>query len=192
MRQQFKGSKPGRDHEASGEYNEEDIDLTRYPSAAAPFGGAAPVELRSHDDPERDPAKEYISGNDEEKQSPTGSSESVASKRPTFYPEGGLEAWLVVLASFSGMLICFGMMNTISTFEAYVANNQLAQYTQSTIAWIFSVYVFLAFFCGIQIGPVFDRYGPRWLMLSGCICCTSSMMFLSISTRKTVTKPSSR
>lgn len=27
------------------------------------------------------------------------------------YPEGGLQAWLVVLGSFSGMLAAFGLMN---------------------------------------------------------------------------------
>jgi hypothetical protein len=28
------------------------------------------------------------------------------------YPEGGLQAWLVVLGSFCGMLSCFGFMNS--------------------------------------------------------------------------------
>ncbi|KAI5363505.1 putative major facilitator superfamily, MFS transporter superfamily [Septoria linicola] len=76
------------------------------------------------------------------------------------YPEGGLRAWLVVAGAFSGMFACFGYMNTVGTYQAYLATNQLADYSESTIGWIFSVYIFLTFGAGVQIGPVFDKYGP--------------------------------
>ena len=72
------------------------------------------------------------------------------------YPEGGLRAWLVVLGSFSGMLASFGLMNITGVVQAYVTTHQLSQYDPATVGWIFSIYVFLSFFCGLQIGPVFD------------------------------------
>jgi MFS family permease len=60
----------------------------------------------------------------------------------------------------------------------------LKEYNESTIGWIFSVYVFLGFFCGIQIGPVFDAHGPRLLVLAGSILMTASMFLLGVCTRK--------
>ncbi|KAL8834444.1 MAG: hypothetical protein Q9170_003740 [Blastenia crenularia] len=80
------------------------------------------------------------------------------------YPDGGLQAWLVVLGSFSGMMAAFGMMNTVGTFQAYLITHQLKDQSPSAVGWIFSLYTFLAFGCGLQIGPVFDRKGPRWLV----------------------------
>lgn len=44
--------------------------------------------------------------------------DSTGTEPEVTYPEGGLQAWLVVLGSFSGMLAAFGMMNTIGTFLA--------------------------------------------------------------------------
>lgn len=83
------------------------------------------------------------------------------------YPEGGLQAWLVVLGSFTAMTACFGYMNTIATFQAYLATNQLEEYNEQTVGWVFSLYVFLSFFCGVQIGPVFDAHGPRAIVAAG-------------------------
>ncbi|KAI4138991.1 MAG: hypothetical protein LQ341_004413 [Variospora aurantia] len=95
---------------------------------------------------------------------------SPATQPEVTYPEGGLQAWLVVLGSFSGMLAAFGLMNTIGTFQAYLITHQLADTPPSTVGWIFSLYVFLAFGCGLQIGPIFDRKGPRWLVFAGSVC----------------------
>jgi hypothetical protein len=98
------------------------------------------------------------------------------------YPEGGLRAWLVVLGSFCGMLAAFGFMNTIGVFQAYLSNNQLKEFNESTIGWIFSVYVFLSFFGGLQIGPMFDAKGPFWLILSGAVLLPVSVLLMSFCT----------
>ena len=98
------------------------------------------------------------------------------------YPEGGLRAWLVVLGSFSGMTASFGLMNTVGTFQVYLSTHQLASYSPSAIGWIFSLYVFLSFFCGVQIGPVFDAKGPRWIVVLGTICLLAGMVGVACST----------
>lgn len=85
------------------------------------------------------------------------------------YPEGGLEAWLVVFGSFMGLFGSLGLVNTIGTFQAYLSTNQLKDYSDGSIGWIFGVYAFLTFFCGVQVGPVFDAKGPRLLVLSGSV-----------------------
>ncbi|KAI9803556.1 MAG: hypothetical protein M1825_001899 [Sarcosagium campestre] len=96
------------------------------------------------------------------------------------YPEGGLQAWKVVFGSFCGMLGAFGLANSIGTFQAYISENQLKEYTADQIGWIFSLYIFLAFFCGVQIGPVFDARGPRLLVLVGSINLVLTMMLLGL------------
>lgn len=50
------------------------------------------------------------------------------------------------------------------------------------MGWIFSLYVFLAFGCGLQIGPIFDRKGPRWLVFAGSVCLVVGMVGVSEST----------
>ncbi|KAL5424125.1 hypothetical protein PMIN04_003445 [Paraphaeosphaeria minitans] len=66
--------------------------------------------------------------------------------------------------------------------QAYVTEHQLRDYSESTIGWIFGMYVFLAFFCGIQIGPIFDAHGPRLLVLAGSICLCLSMFLIGLCT----------
>lgn len=100
------------------------------------------------------------------------------------YPEGGLQAWLVVLGSFCGMLACYGYMNSISTYNTYLSTHQLEQYSASSIAWIFSTYIFLTFLCGIFIGPIFDARGPRLLVLTGSLLMMASIMLMGICTGK--------
>ena len=100
------------------------------------------------------------------------------------FPEGGLRAWLVVLGSFSGMTAGFGVLNSAGTFQVYLSMNQLAHESPSAVGWIFSLYAFLTFFCGVQIGPVFDAYGPRWLVFAGTVCLVGGMFGVAESTSK--------
>lgn len=104
-------------------------------------------------------------------------------KDETAYPEGGLQAWLVVFGSFCGMMAGFGYMNTIGIYQAYLSTHQLSNYSESSIGWIFSVYVFMSFGCGIQIGPVFDAHGPRLLIFAGSLLLVLSVFLMSICTQ---------
>ena len=80
-------------------------------------------------------------------------------------------------------LFVLGYMNTIGIYQAYISTHQLSEYSDSTIGWIFSVYVFLAFGCGIQIGPVFDAHGPRLLILGGSVLLVLSVFLMSFCTQ---------
>jgi hypothetical protein len=97
------------------------------------------------------------------------------------YPEGGREGWLVVFGSFCAMMCVFGVINTAAVFQSYFSENQLRDYTASEIGWIFSLYLFIVYFVGILVGPVFDRHGPRLLVAAGSLLLTASMFLLSIS-----------
>lgn len=103
--------------------------------------------------------------------------------RGNTYPEGGKEAYLVVFGSFCGCLISLGLMNTLSTYTAYVSTHQLADLPTSTVGWIFGIYAFLSFFCGLQVGPLFDAFGPRWLVLAGSVLILLTYILLAECTK---------
>ncbi|KAL4911388.1 major facilitator superfamily domain-containing protein [Aspergillus multicolor] len=65
------------------------------------------------------------------------------------YPEGGFKGWLCVLA--------------------YLESHQLRDYVPGDDDWVFSVFTFLTFFAGLQVGPIFDAQGPRLLLVSGSV-----------------------
>ncbi|KAJ5723941.1 hypothetical protein N7488_001976 [Penicillium malachiteum] len=99
------------------------------------------------------------------------------------YPEGGREAWLVVLGSFLGLFGSLGLINTIGTFQAYIESHQLKEYSSGDVGWIFGMFPFLTFFCGVQIGPIFDARGPRALILAGSICEMAFIILLGFCTQ---------
>lgn len=100
------------------------------------------------------------------------------------YPEGGLQAWLVVFGCWCSLLAALGVMNTLGAFQANVHRNQLKDYTEGQIGWIFSVYSALSFGLGVFVGPIFDKYGARALMITGSVAIVVGMMLLSVCTRK--------
>lgn len=89
------------------------------------------------------------------------------------YPEGGYAANLVLFGSFCAIMGGLGLMNSIGIYQSYISSHQLRGVDEGQKAWIFGVYNFMVFFCGIQIGPVFDVYGPTWLMMG------SLMLFIT-------------
>ncbi|KAG5914257.1 hypothetical protein E4U42_000580 [Claviceps africana] len=108
--------------------------------------------------------------------------ESTAASSPSpqeTYTEGGLRAWLVVLGSWFALMSAMGLMNSIGVFQAYMSSHQLQGYSAGTVGWVSSVYTFLAFFCSVYVGPVFDKYGPRWLMVLGCGTIVSGLACMS-------------
>lgn len=117
---------------------------------------------------------------DEESQSVTSVGDHAEA---VTYPEGGLGAWSVVLGSFMGLVAALGMMNTVGIYHAYIAEHQLAGYSESSISWIFSMYVFLSFFCGLQIGPIFDAHGPKLLCIAGSVLLCASNLLLGSCTQ---------
>lgn len=100
------------------------------------------------------------------------------------FPEGGLKGWSVVVGSFCGSFSVFGILNSSGILLEYFSTHQLKDYDTSQIGWIFGLSLFLTFFCGAPIGPIFDAYGPRLLIFSGSILLVLSMMLLGLCTRK--------
>lgn len=72
------------------------------------------------------------------------------------YPEGGLQAWLVVLGSWCAMIPGMGLLNTLGVLHAWTATHQLKEYSASSIGWIYGAFGFFLYFCGAQVGMRFS------------------------------------
>ncbi|WXC58020.1 hypothetical protein SNK03_003918 [Fusarium graminearum] len=97
-------------------------------------------------------------------------------------PDGGLEAWLVVLGAWCTSFCSFGWINSVGAFQEYYQNDLLKEYSSSTIAWIPSLQIFFIMGMGPIIGKLYDSYGPRWLILVGSFLHVFGIMMASIST----------
>lgn len=85
------------------------------------------------------------------------------------YPEGGFAAWTVVLGSWCAMTAGLGLVNSVGVLEAYISTQLLPTESTNSTGWIFGIYVFVSYFCGVQVGPIFDARGPRELIVVGSI-----------------------
>ena len=121
-----------------------------------------------------------ISGSGNGSPFPSSSPTPAGDEHEEVFPEGGTRAWLSVFGSLCGMMCCFGLMNTIGTFQAYVVQHQLSSYSAADVGWIFGLYLFVAYFSGIQTGPLFDAQGPKLLMIAGSTCLVATIFLLSV------------
>ncbi|KAF2643775.1 MFS general substrate transporter [Massarina eburnea CBS 473.64] len=91
------------------------------------------------------------------------------------YPDGGREAWLVVLGAWCAMIPSMGLLNTVGVLQAWVSQNQLKEYPEFDIGWIFSVYAFFLYIAG----PIFDAHDARFLIVPGSIGIVTAVICLS-------------
>lgn len=71
-------------------------------------------------------------------------------------PDGGLTAWLVVVAVNLVLFSTFGIANTWGVFQAYYEEILLRHTSPSNIAWIGSVQYALVYFPALATGRMFD------------------------------------
>ncbi|KAH6972367.1 major facilitator superfamily domain-containing protein [Ilyonectria sp. MPI-CAGE-AT-0026] len=95
-------------------------------------------------------------------------------------PNGGTTAWLVVLGAWCTSFCSFGWINSVGVFQEYYQNNMLKDYSASTISWIPSLQIFFMMGMGPIIGMVYDRYGPRQLILAGTFLHVFGIMMTSL------------
>jgi hypothetical protein len=70
---------------------------------------------------------------------------------PADFPDGGLEAWLVLFGGWCALFCTFGLVNCIGVFEEYFVNGPLKPYGASTISWILSMQVWAMTFFGVVV-----------------------------------------
>ena len=86
---------------------------------------------------------------------------------PSQFPDGGVEAWLVVLGCFCCLFVSFGWIGVIGVFQEYYQLHQLKDYSPSKVAWIPALTACFMFLGGSWVGRIQDNYGPRYLLLVG-------------------------
>ncbi|KAJ5762398.1 uncharacterized protein N7511_005780 [Penicillium nucicola] len=97
------------------------------------------------------------------------------------YPEGGLQAWSVVLGAWCAMVPSMGLLNSLGVLQAWTSTHQLKDYSESSIGWIFGSYGFFLYIAGAQTGPIFDTYGSKFVIIPGSIGMVLSMVCFSFS-----------
>lgn len=101
---------------------------------------------------------------------------------PEDFPDGGLEAWLVVLGGSLILFCSFGLVNCSGVFVQYYVNGPLSDYSASSITWITSLQAFLLTGSNLVMGRLFDSYGTRWILPIGTVFYSLGLMLLSLST----------
>lgn len=109
--------------------------------------------------------------------------DTVSTTEEATYPDGGWKAYLVLCGSFLGLVVNLGLINSIGAIQAYVSTHQLAGVAASSVAWIFSIYLALAYAIGIFIGPVFDRHGALELLVVATVLLFAGLMGTASSTK---------
>ncbi|SJX61518.1 related to MCH4-monocarboxylate transporter [Sporisorium reilianum f. sp. reilianum] len=97
--------------------------------------------------------------------------------------DGGLVAWLQVVASFMLFFNSWGLVNTYGSFQTFYQAHLLRNHTSSSISWIGSLQAFLLLLVGPLTGPLFDRGYLRTLNIAGTILIVFGLMMTSISTQ---------
>ncbi|KAF8633772.1 hypothetical protein AX15_001278 [Amanita polypyramis BW_CC] len=97
-------------------------------------------------------------------------------------PEGGFRANITVLGSFIALFCTFGQINAFGTYQSWYSTHQLKHMSPSAVSWIGTLQLWVFFFLGGFIGPLFDAYGPFSLMACGTILYFLSAICTSFST----------
>lgn len=100
-------------------------------------------------------------------------------------PDGGWEAWMVVVAFFFSTFNSWGLTNTFGVFQTYYLSQEgpLRESTASTVAWIGSMETFLIFLPGCLVGRLADAGYIRSMNVGGTFIMVFSLMMTSLSTK---------
>ncbi|THC90076.1 hypothetical protein EYZ11_010472 [Aspergillus tanneri] len=99
------------------------------------------------------------------------------------FPDGGRQAWSVIVGSFFLLMASYGMMNSVGVRQNYLAAHQLSHYSTSDVGWIPGLFVFVGLSLGVQVGPLFDRYGLTWVVFAGMCCYIAGLLLLAECTK---------
>lgn len=95
-------------------------------------------------------------------------------------PDGGLTAWLQVLAGYFLFFNTWGLINAFGVFQTYYSTELLPHEADSTIAWIGTLTAFLQCASPVTWGPIFDMGSPRYLVLCGSFAVVFGLMMTSL------------
>ncbi|KAG7665333.1 uncharacterized protein J8A68_001021 [[Candida] subhashii] len=94
---------------------------------------------------------------------------------PNTFPDGGLEANLVLLGSFIGLIADFGIANSLGAIESYVSYHQLSNISKTDVGWVFALHLGVMYLGGVFFGEVFDRFGAKRPLIVGTLFMCSGL-----------------
>ncbi|ROT35098.1 MFS general substrate transporter [Sodiomyces alkalinus F11] len=106
----------------------------------------------------------------------------VTSEDPDVFPDGGIKAWTVVFGAWCAIFCTFGVGHSIGVFQKYYVTEALSQYPASAVSWVTGVMLWTLNFTPVVFGFVYDKYGPRWIIIGGTVTYVFGMMMTSLAT----------
>lgn len=95
-------------------------------------------------------------------------------------PNGGLMAWLQVLAGFFLFFNSWGIVNTFGVFQTYYRSDLLTSSSPSSISWIGSIQGVMVINFSVILGPLVDRGHAKAIVFVGCFILAFGMMMTSL------------
>ncbi|KAI0160623.1 major facilitator superfamily transporter [Xylariaceae sp. FL1272] len=99
--------------------------------------------------------------------------DTTADNVPVFHssppPDGGLEAWLVLVGAFVIMIYTYGLVNSFGVFQTYYETELLTDRSSSDISWVGSLQAALLSLTGIVSGPLCDMGYVRPMVVAGLL-----------------------
>lgn len=122
------------------------------------------------------------------KKDPNGSSDTEFSEYdepvnklhdPSYFPDGGLQAWLCLLGGFFAVFTTWGIITSFGPFMSYYRTTLLRTSSSFQIGWISSVQLSCVFMGGVFTGKPFDNGYFYHLLVSGSILIVVMFMLLA-------------
>lgn len=98
-------------------------------------------------------------------------------------PDGGREAWLVVMGSMVTLFHTWGVINSFGVFQTYYETELLRDSSPSDISWIGSLQAALLMTGGLLSGAMFDAGHFRALLVAGNALVVAGLLLTSACTR---------
>lgn len=102
---------------------------------------------------------------------------------PNNFPDGGKDAYLTLLGSFMGLIIVFGIANSLGAIESYVSTHQLLEVKDTSVSWVFTLNLGMMYFGGVVFGELFDRFGAKKALIAATLILTGGLLLTAQSTK---------
>lgn len=98
---------------------------------------------------------------------------------PTYFPDGGARAWLVLMGGFFVTVTTWGMTSSFGVFTAYYKKDLLSHNSSFQVGWINSVQTAFIFYGGTMSGKLFDAGYFYHLEITGMLLTFVSFILVA-------------
>ncbi|CAI5756316.1 unnamed protein product [Candida verbasci] len=88
---------------------------------------------------------------------------------------------VAIQSSFIGSIVNIGLLASLGAIQAYVSLYQLSNFKQSSVSWVFAIFIAITYTCSLFTGLLFDQYGPRLILMGSSLFVFMGLMGLANS-----------